>query len=317
MYELYLQQCCTEKITAVRKSMYYRIFVTESNLGFHSPKSDRCDLCEKFEVSKQTQTLTDDIKYEYDVHQTSKMNIREVRNEEKKNKDLPLLLFYLQNVIPTAHVNISPLFYLRKLNLYNLTAYYTPTKQVYCALWSENLSGRAGNDIASAFHKILTVLTEENGITELITWSNSCIPQNRNSIISNTVLHFLKDNPQVKSVTMKYSLPGHSCVREVYSVHSNIEKAINKINFYSPIGLIRILKQVNPRHPYRVRKMRPDDFKDFQRTANLLIYKIVPFTIVEILKFSVNFKASHDKLEPENSSNIKFAETSIRGSKIY
>ncbi|GBM57629.1 hypothetical protein AVEN_225011-1 [Araneus ventricosus] len=106
------------------------------------------------------------------------MNTREVRNE-KKNKDLSILLFHLQNVIPIPYVNISSLFYLRKLNVYNLTAYYTPTKQVYCALWSEHLSDRAGNDIVSAFHKILTVLTERNDITELITWSDLCVPQNR------------------------------------------------------------------------------------------------------------------------------------------
>ncbi|GBO40789.1 hypothetical protein AVEN_2468-1 [Araneus ventricosus] len=90
----------------------------------------------------------------------------EVGNEEKKNEDLSILLFDLQNVIPTPRVNISSLFYLRKLNVYNLTA-----------LWSENLSGRAGNDIASAFHKILTVLTEENDITELMAWLDSCVPQ--------------------------------------------------------------------------------------------------------------------------------------------
>ncbi|GBN80329.1 hypothetical protein AVEN_27725-1 [Araneus ventricosus] len=116
-------------------------------------------------------------------------------------------------------------------------------------MWSENLSVRAGNDIACAFHKILTILTKENDITELLTWSDSCVPKKRNSIISNSVLHFLEDNPQVKSANMKYSLPGHSCVQEVDSVHSNIEKAINKIVVCSPIGLIRILKQVNPRHP--------------------------------------------------------------------
>ncbi|GBL99106.1 hypothetical protein AVEN_64105-1 [Araneus ventricosus] len=128
-------------------------------------------------------------------------------------------------LVSTPHVNISFLFYLGKLLgkiKYNLTVYYTPTKQVYCALWSENLSGRADNDIASAFHKILTVLTEENDITELLTWSDSCVPQTRNSIISNSTLHFRKDNSQVKSVTMKYSLSGHSCVQEGDSVHSNI-----------------------------------------------------------------------------------------------
>ncbi|GBM13693.1 hypothetical protein AVEN_148211-1 [Araneus ventricosus] len=158
--------------------MCYKISVTEFNIGFHSPKSDRCDLCEKFKVAKKTQTLTDDIKYEYDAHQTSKMNMRKVRNEETKNKDLPVLLFDLQNVILTPHANISSLFYLRKLNVYNLTVYYKPTKQVYCALWSENLSVRDGNDIASAFHKILTALVEENDITQLITLSDSCVSQN-------------------------------------------------------------------------------------------------------------------------------------------
>ncbi|GBN40359.1 hypothetical protein AVEN_215068-1 [Araneus ventricosus] len=156
---------------------------------------------------------------------------------------------------------------MRKLNVYNLTAYYTPTAQVYCALWSENLSGRAGNDIAGAFHKILAALAEENDITELITLSDLCVPQNRNSIISNSGLHFLEDKLQLKSLTMKYFLPGHSCVQKFDSVHSNIEKAMNKTDFYFPIGLIRILKQVNPRHPYRVIQMRPEDLKDFQETA--------------------------------------------------
>ncbi|GBN65007.1 hypothetical protein AVEN_57018-1 [Araneus ventricosus] len=127
----------------------------------------------------------------------------------------------------------------------------------------------------------------------------------------------IQGNPQVK-----YSLPRHSCVQEVDSVHSNIEKAMNKTDFYSPIGLIRILKQVNPRHPYRVIQMWSDDFKDFQETAKLLTYKIVPCTSVVILKFSrtlhtVNFRTSHDKLEPDNSANIKFAETCIRGSKKH
>ncbi|GBO42384.1 hypothetical protein AVEN_179983-1 [Araneus ventricosus] len=151
--------------------------------------------------------------------------MNKVRNEEKKSKNFPVLLFDLQIVIPTPHVNFSSLFYMRKLNVYNLTACYTPTKHVYSALWSENLSGRAGNDIARAFHKIPTLLTEENDRTELITWSDSCVPQNRSSIISKSVLHFLEDNPQVKSVTIKYSLPGHSCV------HSNIEKAMKKTDF--------------------------------------------------------------------------------------
>ncbi|GBL97510.1 hypothetical protein AVEN_162966-1 [Araneus ventricosus] len=85
---------------------------------------------------------------------------------------------------------------------------------------------------------------------------------------------------------MRCSLPGHSCVKEDDSIHSNIEKAMNKTDFYSPIGLIRILKQVNPRRPHCVIQMQPYDFKDFQGTAKLLDHKIVPFTSGAVLKFS-------------------------------
>ncbi|GBM32844.1 hypothetical protein AVEN_216546-1 [Araneus ventricosus] len=68
-----------------------------------------------------------------------------------RNKYLPVLLFDLQNAIPTPHANISSLFHLRKLNIYNSAAYCTPTKQVYCALWSENLSGCAGPSLRRSY----------------------------------------------------------------------------------------------------------------------------------------------------------------------
>lgn len=74
------------------------------------------------------------------------------------------------------------------------------------------MSGRSGNNIASAFRRILDAVVEENDVSELTTWSDSCVPQNRNSIISNAVLDFLRDNPTVSSIEMKYSLPGHSCL---------------------------------------------------------------------------------------------------------
>ncbi|GBN57845.1 hypothetical protein AVEN_160618-1 [Araneus ventricosus] len=117
---------------------------------------------------------------------------------------------------------------------------------------------------------------------------------------------------------MKFSIAGFPCVQEVDSVHSNIEKAMNKTDFYSPLGLIRILKQINPEHPYHAIQMQFDDFKDFQGTAKSLNYNIVPFASVAFLKFTrtlhtVNFETFHDKFDPENSTNIKF--TSKRDSK--
>ena len=116
-----------------------------------------------------------------------------MRNERENDKkiDVPVLIFDLQNDnVPRAE--ISSFYYRRKLNVYNLTDYFSTTKSVYCILWNELQSGRSGNDIASAFTKMLETVVSENQFTDLITWSDSCVPQNRNSLISNAVLHFLK-----------------------------------------------------------------------------------------------------------------------------
>jgi hypothetical protein len=320
MYDLYKEKCSDEDRVPVKKSMYQRIFVTKFNLGFHTPKTDRCDLCEMVKVAKQNGNLSEDLKIQYDQHIVLKTNMRNVRNKERENKDQPVLLFDMQNVILTPHAEISSLFYLRKLTVYNLTAYYSVTKKVYCAIWNETIGGRAGNDIASAFRKILDAVFEENNITDLITWSDSCVPQNRNSLISNAVMQFLKDNPDVNSITMQYSLPGHSCVQEVDNAHSQIEKAMKKTDFYSPIGLIRILRSINRYNPYRIIQMKSDDFKNFGQTAKLFNYKAVPFTQVSTLKFHqtlgiVFYKTSHDEYEPINMADIKFLETPKRNTR--
>lgn len=317
MYNLYVENCKEKDIPPAKKSMYYRIFATEFNLGFHIPKSDRCDVCEAYKVANKVETLTEEQEDDFQHHQLLKTHMRESRKKEKDQKEPPVLLFDLQNVIMTPHADISSLFYLRKLNIYNLTAYFTVTKKVYCALWPETLSGRAGNDLASAIKKILDVVVEENELTEITLWSDSCVPQNRNSIMSNAILDFIRSNPHVQNVTVKYSLPGHSCVQEVDNAHSQIEKAMRATDFYSPIGLIRILKSVSTSNPYKVIQMKESDFKDFAATAKLLNYKTIPFTKTSVLVFTqqlsvVQFKSSHDPYEPMNAANVRHAEKPLR-----
>ncbi|KAG8299377.1 hypothetical protein J6590_102651, partial [Homalodisca vitripennis] len=81
----------------------------------------------------------------------------------------------------------------------------------------------------------------------------------------------------------------------------------------SPIGLVRILKQVSRHQPYLIIKMQPADFKNFTETSKLLNYKEVPFASVSRLRFTrtlytIFIKSSHDPLEPENCKYIKFSE---------
>ena len=231
------------KLQMKKKRMCYHIFSTEFNVGFHVWKKDIFDLCEK--VAENTETVSEKLREDFERHQVFKKEMRDVVAEEKKKKIFRLLLFDLQNVIMTANAKISSLFYLRKLSVYNLIAYYSTTKKVYCALWTETMTSRTGNDVAGAIRKILDVVVKEKDVSNLVTWSDSCTPQNRNSIISNAVIHFVRDNLSINSITTKYSLLDHSCVQDLDHAHSEIEKLMRKDDFYTPIGFIRISKQVN------------------------------------------------------------------------
>lgn len=77
MYDLYSKNCQDENKTPIKKSMYYRIFGMEFNLGLNLPKSDRCDVCEAYNVAKQTD--------DYERHILQKSQMREHRKRKQRS----------------------------------------------------------------------------------------------------------------------------------------------------------------------------------------------------------------------------------------
>ena len=248
--------------------------------------------------------------------------MREEKNKDKltTNENCLLVVFDLENVITLLKADVGSFFYKRKLTLYNLTA-MTSSKQGYCAIWTECVSGRAGNDIASAFIQILNkVAADHPNVTEIICWSDSCVPQNRNSHISQAILEYLSKQRQINVITMKYSLAGHSCVQEVDNMHQKIEVAMQVTKFYSPLSFLRILLKVNRNRPCRVIQMKNEDFKDFQNSSKMLQFSNVPFTKVFQLQFrkddlhTVGYKLSHSNTNFNHVSIGKKARQSRRSS---
>lgn len=78
------------------------------------------------------------------------------------------------------------------------------------------------------------------------------------------VADFMSKNTRIEKITMKYSTPGHSAVQEVDNMHSNIEKAMARAEFFSPLSFVRVLLKANRNNPYTVIQMKREDFKDFQ-----------------------------------------------------
>ena len=101
--------------------------------------------------------------------------------------------------------------------------------------------------------------------------------------MSQAVIEIMSRNQHIKTVNMKYSIPGHSGVQEVDSMHSQIEHAMHFAEFYSPIPFIHILLKAHRQKPCKVIQMKATDFKEHMNCA-----KLIPFKKVVELEFSSN-----------------------------
>lgn len=302
MYELYKETMEEQNKEAVKESQYRFIFNTEFNIFFQVPKKDRCDICELVKLSSaENKNIENDLQEKYEKHITEKKACLALRTRDRESAGA-VLSFDLQNVLTCPKAEISKFFYKSKLSVYNLTAHFSTDNQVYCSFWDEHLMGRKGCDLASALYRILLKVLEDHPDLEHLTlWSDSCVAQNRNSIMSFALAKLLweKKDTRLEKITMKFSVPGHSAVQEVDAIHSAIERALRATEYYSPLSLIRLLLKVNRRKPYKILQMQRKNFKHFQECSSTLKYENVPFSKVTELHFgksyleTVYFKTSY------------------------
>lgn len=176
--------------------------------------------------------------------------------------------------------------------MYHQIAHCSANKTGYGALWNEAQHGRSGNDIDSYVAKILESIVENNSDdprTKHVTlWSDSCVPQNRNSLFSTAVKVFMKHHPEVLSNTHKFCEAGHSTIQEVDNLHSQIERVCGNSEIYSPVGLLRMLKKVYKSKPMKLFQMKHEDFKDYQTIAKQGQYQRIPYTKVKCLLYEQN-----------------------------
>lgn len=278
----------------VSEYTYNEILNFETNISFHKPKSDLCDKCQKFESLKKTGLLSETQATDHESHMKSKDETRKQRhidtNELSTQESYLVVSFDLENVFSLPRCRVSSAFYKRKLNTYNLTAVVNKTGKGYCAIWPENLSGRSGNDIASALVCLIKeILVDHPDCRHLILWSDSCVPQNRNSIMSYALLKTL-ENSQLISIVQRFCEPGHSSIQDVDNLHSLIERSLRNIDIFSPISLVRHLKANKYKgHQMYVKVINSDQFSDFSSIAKLGFFNRVPYSgVKEIMYHKAN-----------------------------
>lgn len=282
MYSLY----CQTTEDPVKMHMYKQIFDTEFNIAFHKPKKDLCEKCVQYALNNNK---TEDEVAAHQNHLKKKKEGKEERDKDRENRDkrTAIITFDMENVFCLPKTNIGPHFYKQKLICYNLTAHCNLNKVVYCSVWNEGICGRGGVHLANGVIKILKEVVKDNPTVEnIILWSDSCVPQNKNSFMSLALQTFLDSTSNVQIIEQKFGEPGHGNIQEIDSAHSVIEKHMRNLDVHSPLGLLKILASIpKGKLSFKILQMKPTDYLDYQIVASRLQYKKVPYTQVKHLQY--------------------------------
>lgn len=137
--------------------------------------------------------------------------------------------------------------------------------------------------IANALIKLLTRICQDNPDLEHLTiWSDSCVHQNRNSLVSAAIQRFIDSSvSRIEQIDQKFSEAGHSQIQEVDTAHSVIEKFLRRKFIYSPPALIDEIRKIPEcKLKFVVVEMEECDYLDYHLLAHAYNYTIIPYTKV-------------------------------------
>ncbi len=266
VYKLYLE-CCQETQNKRVSKTIYKEAIIKKNIGFYHPRKDQC-WCYNFNDDDTAEgNVTGRTKEEYDLHVKRKNAADEHRKADKtaaqEDKSIVCANFDLEAVLNCPIFFGKPVFYKRKLAVFNLTVYEVASKQGHAFLWDEINGQRGSNEIATCVSKfILSTLPKETKHLRL--YSDSCPGQNKNAIMACMLQYSLSKHDGLETIQMNFLEPGHTHM-ECDSMHSAIEKASEYAKIYVPNDWENVVRMAKKRGlPYKVNRLTFNDFLDFK-----------------------------------------------------
>ena len=257
MYDEYVTFCHGNNTKPVSLNSYRMIFNNYFNLGFGSPRSDTCSVCD---------TLAD-----YDEHKKKADVAFQAQKTDRQLAEaghVHYITFDLQQTLPLPKLSTSKAFYLRQVWLYNLGVHLISanTSRGYCHMWAESEGGRGCNEIGSSLMAFLDV----SGITgdHLIAWSDSCAGQNKNFVIV-CLWQLLILTKKFRLIDHKFPEPGHTFLdsdRDFAHIEQELRK---RENIYSMDQYQDIMHGCVRKSPFAVTRMA-DKFYDLQSLPQVL-----------------------------------------------
>lgn len=230
LYEMYKNR---EIQPIATKSLFRKVFNTEFNLGFGSPKTDICSTCLQFQekikvetdIGKKTELITLKrvhslrAKAFYDVLKSQDERTLTLSFDCQKNQPLPKL--------PDQSTYYSRQFYIYNLTIVQGSSKHKLTKEnVFSYVWGEEEYSKDSNTVASAvYHRLNTTDLTDIHLIRLI--SDGCGGQNKNTILIGMCCKWLILHPGIKNIEVYFPITGHSYLPSD-RVFGHIEREIKR-----------------------------------------------------------------------------------------
>ena len=255
MYELYVKKCDENNISRVKEWTYRKIFNTEFNLNFHTPRKDTCQKCDLLKLKIEASSNEDEKLHLMEIHNSHLNSAEQARkilsDDIQRAKDNPSeyygFTFDLQKALPYPKLSVSVAYYKRNMYVYNLGFHNFHNENAKMYVWDETIASRGSQEIASCILKHIQDITTQKHV---IAYSDACTGQNRNINIALIWLKIVQSSDNnVETVDHKFMVSGHSFLPNDRDF-GLIETKIKKSNYlYIPehyYNLIEVCKKKNP-----------------------------------------------------------------------
>lgn len=266
MYRQYKTWCGEQNIPAANQAterQYKTVLDYEFNIGFFKPKKDRCQLCVLMKTATRREREQRSAKYVTHIRNKkgAYKELKEARKLLTTRRDVTMLCFDLQRVLPCPKSDTSIFFYLNKLSVYNLTVYSSREHQGCCYLWHNGIGKRGSNEIGTCVKDAYTAAAKA-GAKEIISFSDSCSGQNKNRFVYSMIMTASAQlGIKIKHVFLE---PGHT-YNDADGVHARIDKASDGIDIYDLDEWVKMIKEAKVENPkYIVKLLKRTDFLNFK-----------------------------------------------------
>jgi len=269
MYDLYKDYCHQNGFKDESSYWLYRTVFSETGLKFKLPYVDTCKTCDEFKI-KSRHVFDEELQILNQKNQDHINMVELAYNSKKEDKvlltttpSLKVIVFDLQQCLPTPDLKTNIVFYKRQLWTYNETIRDLSKNESYCYMWHEAIARRGSIEVASILYKFIQGKIDNN-ITHLITYSDTCSGQNRNINVALMFMFALQNHPSLQIVDQKLLVPGHTHL-ECDSDHSRIErcKKQSESTISIPNDWYNFVRNVRGKIPLKVIEMEQIDFKSF------------------------------------------------------